>query len=80
MRKGNLMDEITYELICDDCGSEYSIVQTVDIDSDDELPIYCPFCGAGVDVDNIEEEDDEFEELDKYLEEEDIEDLDFDVD
>jgi len=71
------MDEITYELICDDCGSEYSIVQTVDIDSDEELPIYCPFCGAGVDVDNIEEDVDD---LDKYLDEEDIEDLDFDVD
>ena len=79
MRKDNLMDEITYELICDDCGSEYSIVQTVDIDSDEELPIYCPFCGAGVDVDNIEEEDD-LDELDKYLENEDLDDLDFDVD
>lgn len=79
MRKDNLMDEITYELICDDCSSEYSIVQTVDIDSDDELPIYCPFCGAGVDVDNIEEEDD-LDELNKYLEGEDLEDLDFDVD
>lgn len=79
MRKDNLMDEITYELICDDCGSEYSIVQTVDIDSDEELPIYCPFCGAGVDVDNIEEEDD-LDELDKYLDNEDLDDLDFDVD
>jgi len=71
------MDEITYDLVCDDCGSEYSIVQTVETDAVDELPIYCPFCGAGVDVSELDEEDDE---LDKYLDEDDLEDLDFDVD
>ena len=71
------MDEITYDLVCDDCGSEYSIVQTVETDTVDELPIYCPFCGAGVDVSELDEEDDE---LDKYLDEDDLEDLDFDVD
>ena len=71
------MDEITYELICDDCGSEYSIVQRVEIDSVDELPIYCPFCGAGVDVSELDEDDGE---IDKYLDEDDLDELDFDVD
>ena len=77
MPKGNLMDEITYELICDDCGSEYTIVQRVESDTVEELPIYCPYCGAGVDVDNLEEDSDG---LDKYLDEDDLEDLDLDVD
>ena len=71
------MDEITYELICDDCGSEYTIVQRVEADSVEELPIYCPYCGAGDDVDNLEEDADE---LDKYLDEDDLDELDFDVD
>lgn len=71
------MDEITYELICDDCGSEYSIVQRVEIDSVDELPIYCPFCGAGVDVSELDEDGGE---IDKYLDEDDLDELDFDVD
>ncbi len=79
MRKDNLMEEITYELVCDDCGAEYSIIQNISDDTDEELPIYCPFCGAGVDVDNIEEEDD-LDDLDKYLDDEDLDDLDFDVD
>lgn len=78
MRKDNLMEEITYELVCDDCGAEYSIIQNISDDTDEELPIYCPFCGAGVDVDNIEEDD--LDDLDKYLDDEDLDDLDFDVD
>jgi DNA-directed RNA polymerase subunit RPC12/RpoP len=74
MPKGNLMDEITYELICDDCSSEYTIVQRVEIDSVDELPVYCPYCGAGVDVSELDEE------IDKYLDGDDLDELDFDVD
>jgi DNA-directed RNA polymerase subunit RPC12/RpoP len=74
MPKGNLMDEITYELICDDCSSEYTIVQRVETDSVDELPVYCPYCGAGVDVSELDEE------IDKYLDGEDLDELDFDVD
>lgn len=73
------MQEITYELVCDDCGSEYSIIQTIADDVTEEIPIYCPFCGSGVDVSDIDEEDD-CDELEKYLEEEDLEELDFDVD
>ena len=77
MPKGNLMDEITYELICDDCSSEYTIVQRVEIDSVDELPVYCPYCGAGVDVSELDEDEDD---LDKYLDGADLDELDFDVD
>ena len=40
-------EEITYELECSECGAEYEIVN---INSDKNEPIYCPFCGADIDL------------------------------
>jgi len=69
------MQEITYELVCDDCNSDYTIINIVGDDAVEELPVYFLQCGAGVDVSNIGEE---FDEMDELLEE--LDDLDFDVD
>jgi DNA-directed RNA polymerase subunit RPC12/RpoP len=69
------MQEITYELVCDDCNSDYIIINIVGDDAVEELPVYCPYCGSGVDVSNIVEE---YDEMDELLEE--LDDLDFDVD
>tara|TARA_B000000557_G_scaffold119887_1_gene97327 strand:+ start:1350 stop:1541 length:192 start_codon:yes stop_codon:yes gene_type:complete len=51
-------EEITYELECSECGAEYEIVN---INSDKNEPIYCPFCGADIDLEDIED-DDEYDE------------------
>jgi len=69
------MQEITYELICDDCSSDYTIINIVRDDAVEELPVYCPYCGSGVDVAHIEED---YDEMDELLDE--LDDLDFDVD
>jgi len=68
-----MMDEITYEITCDDCGSEYELIQTVDLDTEGETPIYCPFCGALHEEDDLDQDDEEYEL--NLLDE-----LDFDVD
>jgi predicted nucleic acid-binding Zn ribbon protein len=47
------MEEIIYDLGCDECGAEYSVT----IDNEDDTPDLCPFCGASVEI-----EDEEFEE------------------
>ena len=51
-------EEITYELECSEWGAEYEIVN---INSDKNEPIYCPFCGADIDLEDIED-DDEYDE------------------
>ena len=62
------MQEITYELTCDDCGNEYSVVHLLAEGSIGDSPIYCPFCGAGVDI-NFDEEQDEMDEVTEDLDE-----------
>ena len=52
-------EEITYELECTECGAEYEIVG---INTSKNEPIYCPYCGADIDLDDLEEE--EVDELD----------------
>ena len=52
-------EEITYELECTECGAEYEIVG---IKTSKNEPIYFPYCGADIDIDDLEEE--EYEELD----------------
>ena len=59
------MSEIVYELGCDSCGSDYRIDYVPDnVDGND--PMYCPFCGADIDLTDVEEDEDNeyFEELD----------------
>ena len=66
------MSEMIYELICDQCGSDYEIrfVEGI-IDRQDDGPMYCPFCGADVDLTDVVDEDlDEFDD--------DLDELDFD--
>jgi len=57
-------NEITYELECSECGAEYEIVN---INSGKNEPIYCPFCGADIDIEDIEEDNFE-EEFDREYE------------
>ena len=62
------MSEIVYELVCDACGADYQINYIDGIVNHNE-PMYCPFCGADIDLTDVEEEseveDDEFlDELD----------------
>ena len=52
-------EEITYELECTECGAEYEIVS---INTSKNEPIYCPYCGADIDLEDLEEE--EVDELD----------------
>ena len=44
-------EEITYELECTECGAEYEIVG---INTSKNEPIYCPYCGADIDLDDLE--------------------------
>lgn len=69
------MQEITYEIECDDCGTEYSVVNIIEEESLIDRPIFCPFCGNGV---SLPEADGEMDEMDKLLDE--LDELDFDVD
>ena len=55
----NSEDTITYELECSECGAEY---ENHDINTSKNEPIYCPYCGADIDLADIEE--DEHDELD----------------
>lgn len=68
------MQEITYEMVCDDCGTEYTVINIIEEESLIDRPIFCPFCGNGVDLIN----EDEVDEIDKVLN--DLDELDFDVD
>ena len=40
------IDDLIYELICDNCGEEYSVTTYETA----EIPQYCPFCGHEIDV------------------------------
>ena len=65
------MSEIVYELVCDSCGADYEINYIDGITNHTE-PMYCPFCGADVDLTDVEEDldDEEYDDL--------FDDLDFD--
>ena len=70
------MQEITYELTCDDCGTEYTLINIIRDDAVEDSPAYCPFCGtpqAHAFVDN----DDEFDDMDI---DDELDELDFDDD
>ena len=49
-------EEATYELECSECGAEYEIH---DINTSKNEPIYCPYCGADIDLEEEEEIDDD---------------------
>ena len=53
-------EEITYELECTECGAEYEVVS---INTSKNEPIYCPYCGEDIDLEDLEEEE-EVDELD----------------
>lgn len=59
-------DETVYELVCDSCGSKYELVT---LEESANEPIYCPFCGTDMDieqdVDDLEYDvEDDYDELD----------------
>lgn len=60
------MSEIVYELVCDSCGGDYELTYIDGITNHNE-PMYCPFCGAEIDLTDVEEED-EYSEGDDYPE------------
>jgi DNA-directed RNA polymerase subunit RPC12/RpoP len=49
-------------LVCEECSSEYQVVLLNDDDITDP-PLFCPYCGAEVDVSEIMQFDD-LDELD----------------
>ena len=63
------IDETIYELECDSCGATYEIVVN---ENEKNEPVYCPFCGADIDIEPEADEDDlyihdiddEYDELD----------------
>jgi len=58
-------EETVYELVCDSCGANYELVA---LDESDNDPIYCPFCGTDIDIEedieDVEDEDEDYDELD----------------
>lgn len=53
------MEDIKFELICENCGVEYSL-ETYEIEMKDP-PQYCPFCAAEIDLSTLD--DDEYDEM-----------------
>jgi NAD-dependent SIR2 family protein deacetylase len=51
--------DLLYELSCEHCGAVYEVL--CQEQSEGEQPIYCPFCGGEISMDDIEEEFDEDE-------------------
>lgn len=60
--RGRNMETTIYELNCDACGNEYELSY---IEGDDS-PFYCPFCGADVDLTEVEDESEENGILDDF--------------
>jgi len=48
-------DDLTYEMICDNCGEEY----TVSAYETEEIPKHCPFCGHEIDITEFDDSDEE---------------------
>lgn len=46
--------ELLYELDCEHCGSVYEVM--CQEHPEGEQPIYCPFCGSQISVEDIEED------------------------
>jgi rRNA maturation endonuclease Nob1 len=67
MTTTNIPIQITYELICDDCGAEYDLYF---VEDNSESPMYCPFCGCDVNLEDVEDDEESLE----------VEELDFDDD
>ena len=53
-------DDTLYEMICDNCGEEY----TISTYKTEEIPTFCPFCGNEIDVSDFDEEDQNEDEED----------------
>lgn len=61
--------ELLYELNCEHCGAVYEVL--CQEQSEGEQPIYCPFCGGEISMDDIEEEfDDELDDFEGWEDEE----------
>lgn len=56
------MDTTIYELNCEGCGNEYELSYI----EEDDSPIYCPFCGSDVDLEEVEDESEENDFLDDF--------------
>ena len=52
-----VMEKTIYELDCESCGTEYELTYIEEEDS--EQPIYCPFCGCDIDLEDIESDKDD---------------------
>jgi NAD-dependent SIR2 family protein deacetylase len=50
------MPKLLYELDCDACGAMYEL-QFIEDEVNEEDPIYCPFCGADIDLTEIDSDE-----------------------
>ena len=58
-------EDIVFELICEECGTEYTISSIGEYQEEfEEPPSYCPFCGSEIDISMLDDEEDEYDELD----------------
>ena len=57
--EGTTMEPVIYELTCDGCNAEYELTYIEKEDS--EQPIYCPFCGCDIDLEDVESDDEDDE-------------------
>ena len=55
------IDDLIYELICDNCSEEYAITTYETA----EIPQHCPFCGQEIDVSDFEEDEDDLDDDDE---------------
>lgn len=63
--------DLLYELNCEHCGAVYEVL--CQEQTEGEQPIYCPFCGGEISMDEIEEEFDEDEDgFDFRIEDDDL--------
>jgi len=59
----NDLEDILFELICEECGTEYALSSVDDYQVEfEEQPRFCPFCGSEIDLSMLE--DDDYDELD----------------
>ena len=53
-----MLEKIKYQVECDECEAKFDLMSTnEDVLSCDEMPTYCPYCGARLDELSIEEAD-----------------------
>lgn len=58
-----MSQEVTHDVECDQCNMSFEL-SYIDTEEDSELPMYCPFCGSDIDVEEESEDDLFLDDLD----------------